>query len=175
MKAGDILLFRNTGFVPKGIQFFMNIYRKKKGLPKQEVFNHVGVVVELWGKLMIAEADKEGVTVHREATQYIGKNNVKHLTWITPLTEEETKLFNKTAINYSLKVTRYDFLNFPAQIRYILWGKWKGKTGEESKVRLYCSEFAACCMDEVRGSFDGVTWNKNPLDIELCEDLKEAV
>jgi hypothetical protein len=38
---------------------------------------------------------------------------------------------------------------------------------------VYCSELAAILMDKIRGSFNGVTWDKNPLDIELSRDLRE--
>ena len=170
-KPGDIILVSNNGLLPKGIKLFMNIYRKKKDVSKTELYNHVVVVVNLWGKMWIADSAEKGVQVNESLEKYVNRENCLHLTWKTPLTEEEQELFSKTAINYSLNPTRYDFINFYDQIRYILTGKWKGKTGDKSKKRLYCSEFAAVCMDVVRNSFKGVTWDKNPLDIQLCEDL----
>jgi hypothetical protein len=169
---GDVLLFYNNGFIPKAIRFFMRIYNKKKKLPERKMYyNHVAVVVNLWGNLFIAESNKEGVTVNDTLERYVNNKNVLHLTWKKPLSKEESDHFSKTAIGYSLRVTRYDFINFFDQIYYILTGKWRGKTGEKSRKRQYCSELAAVCMDETRGSFNGETWNKNPLDIELCEDL----
>ncbi|MGM0532603.1 MAG: hypothetical protein ACQER7_14745 [Bacteroidota bacterium] len=171
-KPGDVLLFHNSGFLPKGIQFFMNIYRRKKGLPERKLYyNHVAVIVNLWGELWMADSAKNGVQVNKIKVDALQRDNVLHLTWKEPLAKVEQKLFSKTAIGYSLRVTRYDVINFWDQARYILSGKWKGKTDDASTKRVYCSEFAAICMDKVRNSFNGQTWDKNPLDIELCEEL----
>lgn len=176
--AGDILLFHNDGFLPKAIQFFMKIYGlfRKNVIKRKMFYNHVAVIIEMEmpkgvKKLYIADSAEKGVTVHDDLDKYINSPTVLHLTWKKPLTVKEKELFSKTAIQYSLKGTMYDFINFYDQVRFIITGEWKGKKGEESRKQVYCSEFAAICMDVVRNSFNGETWNKNPLDIELCEDL----
>jgi hypothetical protein len=174
-RPGDVLLFRHTGFLPKVIRFFMKLYSKRKNVEQDIYYNHVAVIVNLWGELWVADAVEKGVQVEDSLDRYMDKSSVKHLTWVKPLSKEEQEDFSKVAISYAMKVTRYDFLNFWDQARYILTGEWKGKTGKDSKERVYCSKFAAICMDEVRGSFNGVTWDKNPLDIELCKDLKEKL
>jgi len=171
MKAGDIILVHNSGFVSRGIQFFMNIYRKKLKLPKRTLYNHAVVVVNLWGKLWVADAGAKGIQVRDRLDAYIGRDNVLLLTWRVPLTVEEQELFSKTAINYALGITRYDYKNFIDQIRYIFTGKWKGKTGAKSTKRIYCSEFAAVCMEATRNGTFKSTWDKNPLDIEISTAL----
>ena len=171
-KTGDIILVSGIGLLSRMIQFGMDIYRKRKGLPKRKLYNHVAVVVELWGTLWIAEASEKGVRVFKYPDDYIRRQNVKVMQFKKPLTEQEQRKFSEVAIKYSLHPTRYDLVNFWYQMIFILTGKWKGKVNEASRERLYCSEFAAVVMDEVRGSFNGQTWDKNPLDIELCEDLE---
>lgn len=171
-KTGDIILVSGIGLLPKGIQFFMNIYRRRKGLAPRKLYNHVALVVELWGTLWIAEASVKGIRVFKYPDDYIRRQDVKVMQFIIPLTEKEQKNFSEIAIKYSLHPTRYDLTNFWDQMIFIITGKWKGKVNKESREKLYCSEFAAVVMDDVRGSFNGQTWDKNPLDIEMCQDLE---
>ena len=171
-KTGDIILVSGIGLLPRGIQFMMNIYRKRRGLPKRKLYNHVAIVVELWGTLWIAESSVKGVRVFKYPDDYIRRQDVKVMQFKQPLSEYEQKKFSAVAIKYSLHPTRYDLMNFWHQIIFILTGQWKGKVNELSREKLYCSEFAAVVMDEIRDSFKGVTWDKNPLDIEICEDLE---
>ena len=172
IKVGDVILVKGGSWLARQIQNWMNIYRLKKGLPKRKLYNHAAVVVNLWGEKYIAEATEKGVTVIPNALDYVLFKDTLVLTWIDPLNQKEQDLFSKTAIKYALEPHRYDFLNFFYQIKYILTGKWSGPIGKKAEKRLYCTEFAAVCMDKVRGSFEGQTWNKNPLDLELCEELK---
>jgi len=171
-KTGDIILVSGIGLLPKGIQFFMNIYRKRMGLAQRKLYNHVALVVELWGTLWIAESSVKGVRVFKYPDDYVRRQDVKVMQFKSPLSEYEQKKFSEIAIKYSLHPTRYDLSNFWHQIVFVLTGKWKGKKGSKSREKLYCSEFAAVVMDEVRDTFNGTTWDKNPLDIEMCEDLE---
>lgn len=172
MKTGQIILVSSNGFLPDAIKFFMNIYRKRMGLKPRRLYSHVAVVVDLWGTQWIAEASAKGVRVIPYPGDYVRRHNCLVMDWKIPLSESEQRLFSRTAIEYTLRVTRYDVLNFWYQIKFILTGRWKGPEGDESKRRLYCSEFAAVVMDRVRNSFHGRTWDKNPLDIELCQDIE---
>lgn len=171
-KTGDIILVSGIGLLPRGIQFFMNIYRKRLGLTPRKLYNHVAVVVELWCTLWIAEASAKGVRVFKYPDDYIRRQDVKVMQFKKPLSEIEQRKFSEVAIKYALHPTRYDLTNFWHQMIFILTGKWNGKVNAASRGKLYCSEFAAVVMDEVRNSFSGVTWDKNPLDIEICQELE---
>jgi len=173
LNVGDVILVHGGSFLARGIQFFMNIYRSKKGLPKRKLYNHVAVVIDLYGQQYIAEAVAKGVQVIPNASNYVASQDCKVLTWVKPLTAKEKAELSRAAAKYALENHRYDMLNFPYQIRYIFTGKWRGPTGDKANRRIYCSELAAILMDYVRGSFNGVTWDKNPLDIELSSDLVE--
>ena len=172
IKEGDIILVQGGSWIARQIQKWMNIYRRKRGLDQRKLYNHVAVVVDLYGTLYVAEAVAKGIHVIPNARKYVDNNDVKLMEWVTPLSKLEGSVFSKEAIKYALEPHRYDFLNFWYQMKYILTGRWSGPTFEKSKKRIYCSELAAIVMDKVRGSFKGRTWDKNPLDIELCKDLK---
>ena len=174
VKVGDIILVRGGSWLAKAIQFFMNVYRKRKKLPKRVLYNHVAIVVsDGWGMTYVAEANAKGIEMKISPQEYLATHTCKVMTWRKPLTKAEQTKFSKTASKYMHDPTRYDFLNFFYQIYYIMTGKWKGKTGDAADDVLYCSEFAAVAMYKTRGTFNGKTWNKNPLDIELCTELKE--
>lgn len=173
IKVGDVILTHDSKFIPKGIQFFMRKYARKLKLKVSKTYNHAAVVIEWWGEVLIAESAEKGVRAIYTMDEY----RVKHpdlivLTWKKPLSKEEQVTFSKIATKYLSKITRYDFANFFRQIQKSFSLKWKGKKGEKSKKRQYCSEFAAVCMDETRGTFGGVTWDKNPLDIQICPELE---
>lgn len=171
-QVGDIILVHGGSFLAKGIQFFMNIYRSKQDLAKRKLYNHVAVVIDLYGQKYIAEAVAKGVQVIPDADKYVATRDCTVLTWVNPLTAKEKAELSREAAKYALEIHRYDVLNFPYQIKYIMTGKWRGPTGDKAERRIYCSELAAIVMDKIRGSFDGQTWDKNPLDIELSPDLK---
>jgi hypothetical protein len=174
--VGDIILVRGGSWLSKRIQFFMNIYRKRLGLPKRVLYNHVAVVVEDgWGMVYVAEANAKGIEMKISPQEYLDTHTCKVMTWRKPLTKAEKSKFSREASYFMHDPTRYEFLNFFHQIYYIFTGKWIGRTGSKSYDVLYCSEFAAVLMYKVRGSFKGETWNKNPLDIELSTELKEKV
>ena len=175
LKVGDIILVHGGSFLARGIQFFMNIYRKRLGLPKRKLYNHVAVVVDLYGELYVAEAHAKGVQVLPNAVQYVESQDCLVLTWAKPLTKSEQSLFSREAVKYALIPHRYDVLNFFFQMKYILTGMWRCPVGSKSVKLIYCSELGAIVMDKVRGSFNGQTWDKNPLDIELCDELRAVV
>jgi len=174
IKAGDIVLTRSGSFLSQGIQFFMNLYRQTKGLPKRKLFSHVAVVVDLYGQLYVAEAIGKGVQVIPDAQAYIDQNDCQVMTWVKPLNKQEQSRISSVTIDYALKPHRYDVLNFYYSARFVLTGKWRGPVGPKSERRVYCSELAAIAMDKTRGTFKGVTWDKNPLDIELCDELRKV-
>ena len=169
LEVGDIILVSGEGFLAKAIRFFMRIYRKKKYLEDRKVYNHVAVVINVWGRMWIAEAAAEGVRVIKYPDDYVRRQDCKVMGFMPPLGKEKQETFSKYACEYAFKVTRYDILNFWYQARYILTGKWKGPTGKKSLKRLYCSEFAAVMIDYMTRVYEGHTWDKNPLDIEMLD------
>jgi hypothetical protein len=176
LNVGDIILVHGGSFIARAIQYFMNIYRIRKGLPKRKLYNHVATVVNMWGSLYVAESDRYGVQVLPNAKAYVAKNDCLVLSFKKPLTLIEKDKWSKLASTMALEPHKYDFLNFIYQIKYVLTGQWSGPTGDKSKKRVYCSEFVAILMDEIRNCFGGRTWDKNPLDIELsnCLRIKNA-
>jgi len=174
MTIGDIIITRDRGFVPRSIRVFMRKYRKRLGLPPAKVFNHCAVIIENDGNTIVAESAIKGVVATMTPAQYLMKHpDHKIMTWVEPLTYFEQEDISDIAMEYIMKGTRYDFKNFIDQIILITTGIWTGRKGEKSKRRLYCSELAAVCMDGVRASFDGKTWDVNPLDVEINRDLHE--
>lgn len=173
MEVGTIILTHDSGFVPKGIRFFMKRYAKKLGVKVDKFYNHAACVVENDGDILVAEAMIKGTQVIYTPEEYL-ERHPDHLilTWVMPLTEAEQEAFSDVVIGACLRITKYDFKNFIDQIRMITFGAWKGKTGKDATKRLYCSELAALAMDSVRGSFDGRSWEVNPLMIQLSKDLK---
>jgi hypothetical protein len=174
-QVGDVMLVRGTAFLSKGIQFFMNIYRKALHQPKYVVYNHAAIVVDVWGKKVVAEAGARGIQAIYTAEDYMAQNKkilVKR--YKTALTEEEQKLLSQYACSFMYHPTRYDFLNFLYQIALVMTGKWYGPRRAKATKRLYCSEYVAVVMDGVRATFHAQTWDKNPVDIALCEDLEDV-
>lgn len=149
----------------------MNIYRKKKGLKPRILYNHAAMVVNVWDQLYVAESAEKGVQLIQNAHNYVNTHKTKLLGWKKELTAIEQRKVSKLAASYAFIPHRYDFLNFPFQMWFILTGKWKGPKGEKSRKRVYCTEFVAVLMDDTRGSFNGKTWSVNPLDLELNKDL----
>lgn len=173
IKEGDIIMVKGSKLLPKAIQFFMKIYAKKLGYNKSDYNNHVAIVIrDFEGVLRVAESAKDGVQAIHAPYTYIKNNDCDVYTWKEPLNSSEAFVFSKVAHEYLYEPVRYDFANFTNQIKFIITGKWTGKTGVASKVRQYCSEFAAIVMDETRLTFAGQTWDKNPFDIESCYELR---
>ena len=174
MEVGDIILTCDRGFIPKAIRFFMRKYAKKLGYDETKFYNHVAVVIENDGDIWVAESAIKGV-VAKHTPEYYLRIHKKHLirTWVKPLLPFEKEMISDKAMHYVRIGTRYDFRNFWDQMRMIGTGAWKGKTGEESKKRLYCSELGAVGMDWVRNSFEGKTWSVNPFDIQVHKELKD--
>lgn len=171
--VGDVILVHGGSWLAKQIQHWMNKYRIKKGLEPRVLWNHVAVIIDLWGQQYIAEAQAKGVQIIPDVDKYLKNNTCKVKTWVKPLNTQEKNLFSKTAVEYALIPHRYDFLNFFYQMYYITTGKWIGPKDIKANKRVYCSEFAAIVMDKVRNAFNGKTYDKNPLDIDICPALKD--
>lgn len=172
VEVGDVIFVAGHGFLAKSIQWFMKIYRKKRGLPEAKVYNHVATVVNLWGEKYIAESAAKGVQIIPWADDYVRRQDCLVKDWVDPFDEIEKREWSELAIKYALKPHKYDKLNFWYNMKSILLGKWTGPTGEKAEKKVYCSEYVAILMDKVSGCFDGKTYDKTPLDVELSKELK---
>lgn len=174
MKVGDVILSCDKGFLPSAIRFFMKRYAKRIGVESEKVFNHVAVCVDVRGQKRIAEAMAKGVQIIQTPEEYLAHHHDYLIrTWVKPLSEQEKQTFSTSVKKLAYKVTRYEFSNFFNQIGLINRNVWNGKTGVDALDRMYCSEVAAFAMDETRGSFGGVWWVRNPLDIQINNHLKD--
>ncbi len=177
-KIGDIILVSGIGFLPWAIQFFMNLYRRKKHLPQRKLYNHAAVIINLWGNDFIAEASRDGVRVLRTPEIISGDMTQKVATWIDPLSDQEKEEISRVAINYSLHPTRYDVLNFWYQMRMILspsGTSWKGPKFDKARRRGFIVRSLRLFVWTRSGPpGEGETWDVNPLDLELHPELMES-
>lgn len=177
IKTGDIGLSINDSFLAKGIRFFMNVYRRVKGLPKRQLFNHSFHFVWLEGELFVAEAIAKGGVLRPYRGAYL-KKHIRHMvkTPIDPYTDEEKKELKRFTITFIGQNHEYQFLNFPIQILYVISGGrwWIGRKGKKSRERVYCTETTAICINSVRETWER-PWAANPLDIDLAPEYKDSI
>ncbi len=181
-KAGDIILYRGDRFLSKAIRFFMERYRRKLKLPKRKLFNHAAMIIEVWDKLYVAEANKDGIEVNPFEKAYGRK--LKKIKVISPkkaYTKFEKKQISKIASTYAFNPTRYDFFNFLFQIKMVMstsvkddtvTKKWSGPKGKKAENRLYCTEAVATWANKVRPNTFSEPWTVNPLDVDLNKYYK---
>ena len=174
MQVGDIILSNDSGFLPRAIRFFMKRYAKRLGVKVDTYYNHAAICVEIGGELRVAEAMAKGVQIIKTPEEYL-KKHPKHLirTWVKPLDNDEKKLISAIVRDLSLRITKYDFKNFTDQIGLIEFNQWNGKMHVEALARIYCSELCAYAMDCVRDTFGGVWWLRNPLALQINNQLKD--
>ncbi len=172
VQVGDIICVRDgKSFVPRGIQWFMKVYKKKKKLdPDIPLYHHNGIIIEVWGKFFIAEAVKEGFKIHSMDEAYseaTWENRIDIIRPNMPLSSYEKEILCRIATKFNMKITRYDFLNFFFQIWLIYTGKWIGPRGEKAENRVYCSEAVATIYNYVRaGCFENPAAT-NPIDVAI--------
>lgn len=171
LKAGDVGLVKNKGFLPKAIRFFMNIYRKKLGLEPRPLYNHVFTVVEVWGSLFAAEAMADGYNI-RPINVYLNldgtlKKGVKVKVPKRDYNKTEREYISKSAALFAFNPTRYDYFALLHQLKYSLTLAWKGKKGIKAQKRLYCSEAHATLANQVRPKTFKEPATVNPIDIDI--------
>jgi hypothetical protein len=168
-QVGDVLFTKSGSWLSKIIRYFMTIYAKKRNYKVDFIPSHCAIVVNIWDVLMVAEANASGIEVRYPIFDYLDKNTVRIKRIINRSVDPD---LSKDAIYYVLIPHRYDFLNFLFQIILVLTGHWVGPKGYSSTHRLYCSEYVARILDGCYGIFKGITWDKNPIDIEISEELE---
>lgn len=183
LKPGDIGLFKGKAWVSKQIMKAMNIYRKKKGLPKRELYSHAFMVVNVWNKIYVAEAQANGIVVKPfDETYAKNMDRVKMLTPIKPYTAAEQKKVSKIAVDNSLTPTRYDYFGLLWQLKMVLSPltrkkkkDWDGPTGDKATKRMYCTEAVATWANKVRENTFDMQYSINPLDVDLNPNYKQKV
>lgn len=179
LKPGDIVLTRSNSFLSKAIRFFMNKERKKWKLSKRELYSHAATIIEMWGRIYVAEALGTGINVRPFDEAY--GNKLKDIKVKTPkknYSKKEQELISKIASNDSHKPHRYDFLNFIYHIDSIRRTtdpdkkKWIGPKGDKAKKRLYCTEAVATWSNAVRPDTFKEPWATSPIDVDLNKYYK---
>jgi hypothetical protein len=176
MKAGDILLVHSgKSLVAKGITEFMRQYCEINGYQYSRLYHHAAIVIEYQHELMIAEAVGRGWVVHSIKDAYTETDYQTRVDIFRPeaiWTKNELKRIADIALDYSLKITRYDYANFLFQMIMIRTGIWLGKKGAKAEGRLYCSEGVATIINKVRPYMCEEPWRYNPMDLYLEPGIK---
>ena len=176
MKPGDVILVRDgTSFISRGITLFMKVYKRKRNITLAKTYSHAGTIIDLWGTNYIAEANAKGYQIQKVTEAYSEKdwlNRIDIITPIVPYSEQEWKDISKYAVEYSIKINRYDFLNFIFQLWLIYTGKWIGPRGKKAENRFYCSEVVANLANKIRsGTFESPE-STNPVDVAINPTYK---
>ena len=173
LKPGDIGLVHSTGFIGRGIQLFMRMYKRKLGIPDSKLYNHAFGVVELWGKLFVVEAQANGINVTPVEVAYPEKrwSDIKVLTPKKAYNKVEAEDYNKVAVAYAFSPTRYGYSDLLFHMRAILSKggyeeAWGGKQGAKAEKRMHCTEAVATWANKVRTNTFDRPWCANPVDLE---------
>jgi hypothetical protein len=182
LRPGDIILTSENSFLSKQIRRFMNIYRKKLGLPVRTLYSHAAGVIEVWGEIYVVEAIADGVNIRKFEDTYAKRmNRSKVLTPKKIYSKDEAKEYCKIAQEMTFKPHRYDILGLIYQMDMIVRTKntmnenWAGPTGNKATDRLYCSELVATLASIVRPRTFNKPYATNPLDVDLNKWYKDKV
>jgi hypothetical protein len=138
IKPGFVLMYRSNKFISKAIRFFLKC-----------PYHHVGLVIELWGELFVAESKRHGLEINRleDSIRY------SRILVLKPKFEYDSVQINKFVVPL-LGKHKYDIMSlYFFQLVYLLTGKWIGKRDEHASKRLYCSEFVAYVFHNFYGRF----------------------
>lgn len=168
-KVGDILIVKGTAWLSRAIQYFMVIYKTLRGFKVDFIPNHCATVIDFYGVLMVAEANAKGIEARYNIEDYLTKYKIR----VKRIKGREvTTDWSSTAAAFFARPHRYDIFNFVFQIILIYTGYWIGPKKSKSTRKLYCSEYIALLLDIAYNIFNGHTWDKNPIDIEIHPELE---
>ena len=171
LRPGDMLLVADgTSLVARGIQEFMLQYCKINHYQYYRLYHHAALVVEDRGKIKIAEAIGRGWVIREPLEAYTAEEWIKRVDIYRlqqKLSAIELRKLNDLALDYSLKITRYDYANFIFQMIMIRTGVWLGPKEAKAEGRLYCSEGVATIYNKIRPSMCEEPWRYNPIDLFL--------
>lgn len=157
LQTGDIIaIHNNSGFLPKGIQFFMKMWAKihyKKKLDKY--YNHTITVIGRDGdnNVVVAEAIGKGYVI-RELQISNKPEDVLVFRLKEPLLPvEEYDLYIK-AEQMAYGNIEYEILNFAWWIPYILTNGKTDLSPKKKEKRVFCFETSAILLNAARHLFD---------------------
>lgn len=128
IQPGYILLYRSNRFISKAIRYFLKC-----------PYHHVGLVIEVYDELFVAESKRQGLSINRLNDSIKGSK----IMVLKPKFDYNPVEIGKFVVPL-LGKHRYDIMSlYIFQLIYILTGKWLGKKDEHASKRLYCSEFVA--------------------------------
>jgi hypothetical protein len=137
---GDIIATRSNSLLSRAIRCCMKKYR-----PSKETFSHIAVVINMWGKLWIAEALIWGVRIWSlEQSGYSTKKQVIILRHKQSFTTLQIEAISKKMA--SLGGTRYQYENLPQWAVKILLKINIFKSKNEKAI--YCAELGAIAINE---------------------------
>ena len=171
LRPGDIVATSSpTGFLPKGIRFFMRRWAKKHyGIEPEKFYNHTFMVLESGSDPKIVEAVGRGLTGHRMFEQY-DPEDLNHLVVFRtrePWSEQEIRLLREKADEMAYRNIEYEFLNFLWWMVYILTnGKIDlSPKGEKAGKRLFCFELSVILLNAAKKMF-AVPSHVNTVDLQ---------
>ena len=113
---GDILLVADgKSLLAKGITEFMRQYCKINSYQYSRLYHHAAIAIDYHGQTMIAEAIGRGWIIQQPENAYTYQewdDRVDIYRPEVPWSKKEVDRISSLAVNYSLKITRYDFMNF---------------------------------------------------------------
>lgn len=127
LKTGDILLYRSNSLLSRLIRYFSGKY------------SHAGLVMDSWGKLFIAEADKEGVVANKVEQSIKGCE----ILVLRPKYQFDPKTLNQL-ITSTLGKHEYGFWKLlVVQLVWQVSGKkwWIGSNDNHNLKRAICGEY----------------------------------
>jgi hypothetical protein len=140
LKTGDTIAFE-THFEWKSPMSWLSYAIRRFAKLK---YNHIGVIVWVWGRPMVFESLEHGfvsISLHDKLSKRSG-DSIIILRRIDKVINEEE--FAKAATDL-LGVTKYDVKGLIwDQLKLSITGKWKSNiTEEDAKKRMYCYESMA--------------------------------
>jgi len=197
-KYGQFGLSRGDSLLAKSILFFMWTYCKLViHRPTDSLWNHAFLIVKLYGKPYVLEANSKAVRGKWFKNPFTGtiyfhdvyKNCVKITKWectdyargeveytlmdmIIPWTEKEIDLMTQLALYFEGRP--YDYSEILCQIVKGLTGKEIGKEGQAAERALICSELDSTVANHLRPGWSKNPAKDNPMDIFFNVNLKLA-
>lgn len=140
VKFGDLLAVHSYSFLGKAIRFFMRRYK-----PQYKTYNHIAVVIDIWGEKWIAEALASGVRLRPFVeTEYMVSDQFDILRHKLGFDSDQIKKMSRKCA--SLAGVRYQYENLPAWVLKI-WFKINLFKKRNEKA-IYCSELGAIAINE---------------------------
>jgi hypothetical protein len=154
LQTGDIIAKHNeTGFLPKGIQFFMKRWAKKRyGKEPDKYYNHTMTIVWNYGKPYVAEAIGKGYVI-RKLKLNIPKNAIVFRLKQPLKMQEQSNLIDK-ANEMAYGNIEYEVVNFLWWMPYILSNGKIDLSPKNKEKKVFCFEASAILLNAARKLFE---------------------